>query len=231
MSNLLNWPHWVIDLVEENEHDYRISAHLLNLPTACTLCGTVGDLRPYGVREQRFMDLPIHAKRVGILVGRRRFKCHACGRIAIEPLADMDEDHRMSKRLLRFVQSESLRITFSEVARQCGLDEKTVRDIFKTHTAQLAKTHTFVTPAVPMPPPTVQEEIALLLRGQAAWLTASEIAAKLSADLAVVRTELSAMFATGLIARRAVRGKTTREKYEYAVQPVQPVQPSVSRSA
>ncbi len=148
MSNLLNWPHWVIDLVEENDHDYRISAHLLTLPAACPLCGTVGILHPYGVREQRFMDLPIHAKRVGIMVGRRRFKCPACGRIAIEPLADMDEDHRMSKRLLRFVQSESIRTTFLEVARQCGLDEKTVRDIFKAHTAQLAKTHKFVTPAV-----------------------------------------------------------------------------------
>jgi transposase len=148
MSNLLNWPHWVIDLVEENEHDYRISAHLLTFPPACPLCGTITQLRPYGVREQRFMDLPIHAKRVGILVGRRRFKCSACGRIAIEPLADMDEDHRMSKRLLHFVQAESLRITFTEVARQCGLDEKTVRDIFKAHTAQLAKTHTFATPAV-----------------------------------------------------------------------------------
>jgi transposase len=60
----------------------------------------------------------------------------------------MDEDHRMTKRLLRFVQAESLRITFAEVARQCGLDEKTVRDIFKAHTAQLEKTHTFATPAV-----------------------------------------------------------------------------------
>lgn len=149
MSNLLNWPHWVIDLVEENDQgDYRISAHLLSLPPACPLCGTITQLRPYGVREQRFMDLPTHAKRVGILVGRRRFKCPACGRIAIEPLADMDEEHRMTKRLVAHVQSESLRITFAEVARQCGLDEKTVRDIFKAHTVQLAKTHKFVTPAV-----------------------------------------------------------------------------------
>lgn len=147
MSNLLNWSHWVIDLVKEND-DYRISAHLLNPPTSCIFCGTVGELRPYGVREQRFMDLPIHAKRVGILVGRRRFKCHSCGRTFIEPLADMDEDHRMTKRLLRFVQAESLRITFTEVAHQCGLDEKTVRDIFKAHVAELEKTHTFVTPTV-----------------------------------------------------------------------------------
>lgn len=148
MSNLLNWPHWVIDLVEENDHDYRISAHLLNPPAACIFCGTVGELRPYGVREQRFMDLPIHAKRVGILVGRRRFKCHSCGRISIEPLADMDETHRMSRRLMSFIQAESLRRTFTDVADLCGLDEKTVRLIFKEHIAALGKVYEFVTPSV-----------------------------------------------------------------------------------
>jgi transposase len=146
--NLLNWSHWVIDLVEENDHDYRVSAHLLHPPPACIFCGSVGELRPYGVREQRFMDLPIHTKRVGILVGRRRFKCHSCGRTFIEPLADMDETHRMTRRLLDFIRQESLRNTFTDVATRCGLDEKTIRLIFKEHIATLSKAYTFVTPAV-----------------------------------------------------------------------------------
>lgn len=148
MSNLLNWPHWVIDLVEENDHDYRISAHLLNPPAACIFCGTVGELRPYGVREQRFMDLPIHAKRVGILVGRRRFKCHSCGRISIEPLADMDETHRMTKRLVAHIQRASLNHTFTDVADTCGIDERTVRLIFEEYKNALEKVYTFETPAV-----------------------------------------------------------------------------------
>jgi len=148
MSNLLNWPHWVIDAVEENDHDYRIRAHLLDLPSACINCGSVGELRPYGVREQRFMDLPIHAKRTGILVGRRRLKCRACNRLFIEPLADMDEDRRMTRRLLAYVQQESLARTFTDVADRCGLDEKTVRLIFKEHVSQLESAYTFVTPSV-----------------------------------------------------------------------------------
>lgn len=148
MSNLLNWQHWVIDQVEENDHDYRISAHLLNPPAACIFCGTVGELRPYGVREQRFMDLPIHAKRVGILVGRRRFKCHSCGRISIEPLADMDETHRMTKRLVAHIQRASLNHTFTDVADTCGIDERTVRLIFEEYKNALEKVYTFETPAV-----------------------------------------------------------------------------------
>jgi len=146
MTNILNWPHWVVDLVEENEHDYRISAHLLNPPTACPLCGTIGVLRPYGVREQRFMDLPVHAKRVGILVGRRRFKCQSCGRIAIEQLADMDEDHLMTKRLVGYIQEQSLNRTFVDVADLVGVDEKTVRLIFKDYVKGLEASYSFVTP-------------------------------------------------------------------------------------
>ena len=86
-------------------------------------------------------------------------------------------------------------------------------------------------PTVPMAPPTVPEQIADLLRGRSAWMTASEIAAALAVDLATVRTELSAMSGAGQLRKRATVGKTTKEKYEYAAQPVQPNQPGVSLSA
>lgn len=148
MSNILNWPHWEVIRVEEVGPDYRIVARPLTPPTACIFCGTIGQLRPYGARAQRFMDLPVHAKRTGILVERRRFDCQACGKTFIEPLADMDEKHRMTKRLLQFVRAEGFRRTFTDVADRCGLDEKTVRSIFKEYTAGLAKTHTFVTPTI-----------------------------------------------------------------------------------
>ena len=146
--NILNWPNWTVIRVEETDSDYRISAQPTTPPNVCIFCGTIGQLRPYGARAQRFMDLPVHAKRTGILVERRRLNCQSCGRIFIEPLPEMDEKRRMTKRLLQFIQSESLRRTFTDVADRCGLDEKTVRLIFKEYTAELAKTYEFVTPAV-----------------------------------------------------------------------------------
>ena len=88
-------------------------------------------------------------------------------------------------------------------------------------------------PTVPMTPLTVQEEILLLLRSQSTYLTASEVAAKLGADLAVVRTEIDTLYnRAGQLVRRSVRSKTTKEKYEYQiVQPTQPVQPNLTPSA
>lgn len=146
--NLLNWSHWRIIQVEENDLDFRITAQLIDSPAVCISCGTVGELRPYGARAQRFMDLPIQAKRTGLIVERRRLKCHACGKLFIEPLADMDEHYKMTKRLLTFVRSESLRRTFTDVAERCGLDEKTVRSVFRAYVSHLEKEYQFNTPSV-----------------------------------------------------------------------------------
>ena len=73
--NILNWPNWTVIRVEETDSDYRISAQPVTPPNVCIFCGTIGQLRPYGARAQRFMDLPVHAKRTGILVERRRRNC------------------------------------------------------------------------------------------------------------------------------------------------------------
>jgi hypothetical protein len=81
-------------------------------------------------------------------------------------------------------------------------------------------------PTVPMAPPTVPEQILDLLRGRNGWMTASEIAAALAVDLPTVRTELSSMSGTGQLRKRQTTGRTTKEKFEYAVQPVQPNQPA-----
>lgn len=147
MTNMLNWPAWSILGVEENDYDYCVAAQPQTAPTACVYCGTVGELQQYGTREQRFMDLPIHAKRVGIYVPRRRFRCKACARLFIEPLLEMDDRHYMTRRLVERIKNESLNRTFVEVADMAGIDEKTVRLIFQEHTSSLEQEMQFITPA------------------------------------------------------------------------------------
>lgn len=146
--NILNWPAWDVLKVQETTDDYRIDARPKARPPACLFCGFIGGLQQYGTRETRYMDLPIHAKRVGVYVPRRRFKCNECGHIFIEPLPEMDESHRMTKRLVDYIQQESLRRTFTDVANLTGLDEKTIRLIFQKHVAGLEEEYTFHAPAV-----------------------------------------------------------------------------------
>lgn len=81
-----------------------------------------------------------------IQVVRQRYRCTACGRTFLEPLADMDEQHAATRRLVAYIQREALRRTFVSVAQEVGLAESTVRRIFGQHTYALEAVRQVVTP-------------------------------------------------------------------------------------
>lgn len=145
--NILNWPDWNIISVHENDQDYLIVAETGDEPGACPHCGAIGESVRYGKKRQTFMDLPVHGKRVGIRVVRRRYRCYACGRTFLEPLAVMDGSHQMTKRLSEYVAKESLDRTFVSLADMVGIHEKTVRLLFKDYVAKLARETHFETPS------------------------------------------------------------------------------------
>lgn len=84
--------------------------------------------------------------------------------------------------------------------------------------------------------PTVQmmitnpEQILDLLAARSDWLTASEIAAALRIDEKVTRTEIKKLVDSGQVRRRACKGRTTKETYEYQ-STNQPVNRSTALSA
>lgn len=147
--NILNLPEWEVTNVEQSEHDYRVEARFTIEPQACIHCGNgklFGSLYRHGTRPQLLMDLPVHGKRVGIVVKRTRYRCQDCRKTFLQPLPDMHAGGSMTNRLALWVAKESLRRTFVSIAHDVGVDEKTVRNLFKTYAAGLAETFTFATP-------------------------------------------------------------------------------------
>lgn len=150
IPNLLNLPDWTILRTEETEEGaqaYQIMASYAVPATMCSSCLRFGFLQRFGKRQQLYLDLPMHGKRVGIQVERQRYRCTHCGHTMLQPLPDMDEKRQMTQRLLRHIGEASLRRTFVSIAEECGLDEKTVRNVFHEHVTQLDATTTFATPA------------------------------------------------------------------------------------
>jgi transposase len=144
--NILNLPDWEVIELKESEYDYAIHAKYTPEPTACIRCGVIGQLYRHGIKRQRFMDLPVHNKRVGLIVHRQRYLCRACKKTSFQPLPDVADHHSSTKRLLAYIGKESMKRTFVGVADDTGIHERTIRRLFALEVARLESEVHFETP-------------------------------------------------------------------------------------
>lgn len=144
---ILNLPHFNIKQFAENEHDFLIQVETASPPSFCPHCGCVANLYKHDNRDHLCMDLPIHGKRVGLLVKRQRYKCRECNQTFWERLEHtIDEKRNCIKRLLSYVEKQSLKRTFVSISEDVGLNEKTIRNIFRDYINRLEETLRFETP-------------------------------------------------------------------------------------
>ena len=145
---LLNLSSLSVTSVEEDGFDYRISAKINEYEKRqCAHCFS-SSMYGHGAKTQLFMDTPIHGKRVGILLSRRRFQCGDCRKTQFEQSRDLSDDHRATVRLVKYIQERALRTTNTSVADDVGITEATVRNIVKTYIVDLEKKYQFETPRV-----------------------------------------------------------------------------------
>ncbi len=133
--NILGWNHWRVLSVETREHDYLITASRETGLFACPQCGST-HIHKHDTRSQLYLDTPIHGKRVGICVLKKRFQCQQCHHSFYEALPEMHPAHFMTQRLVEYIEQQALRHTFVSVADQVGVDEGTVRHVFAAYQKQ-----------------------------------------------------------------------------------------------
>lgn len=144
-ANILNLSDYKVVRVEENAHDYHITAEVSNPPGACVGCGSVR-LIGHGRNEQVISDMPTHGKRVAIHVDTRRWRCAHCGKTFMELLPAVNAKREMTDRLVNWIGQQSLKRTFASIADDTGLDEKTIRNIFRDYLNELEAQFRFETP-------------------------------------------------------------------------------------
>jgi len=91
-------------------------------------------------------DMPIHAKRVAVYVDTRRWRCADCGKTFMEALPAINAKPEMTERLCRWIGQQSLKRAFASIADDTGLDEKTIRNIFRDYVNELEAQFRFETP-------------------------------------------------------------------------------------
>lgn len=145
IASILNLPDYTVLQVEESDQDYHITAEVSNPPNTCLVCGSQS-LAGHGRNEQMIRDLPSHGKRVAIYVDTRRWRCQDCGKTVMEILPAVNSKRKMTERLVQWIGKCSLKRTFASLAEEAGLDEKTIRNIFRDYVNELEATVRFETP-------------------------------------------------------------------------------------
>src|SRR5690625_1555624 len=77
-------------------------------PFHCPTCGIVPNLYKHCKKEQLFFDLPMRAKRVGLIIKRQRYRCRECEETFFEDLPDIDASRSVTNRLIEWIQLASL---------------------------------------------------------------------------------------------------------------------------
>jgi len=144
--NILKFPEYNILNVQENDSTYKIEVETAEPPLFCPLCGCKANLYKHTKHKQLIIDLPMHGKQVGIQVIRNRYKCRECSQTFYERLPRMDEKRGCTSRLVDYIERQSLQRTFVSLADEIGLNEKTIRNIFRDYVNRLEKTFRFQTP-------------------------------------------------------------------------------------
>ncbi len=140
--NILNLRSLKVIGAQEIGTGYLFTVETVEKPSRCSRCGMIGAaITGHGRKQQVFQDVPDHGNQIGILVERRRYACRECGATFLEPLVEMDGRRHVTKRLLRYIQSRSITNTFTGVAGETGLDEKTVRLIFNDYVVEQYKSY------------------------------------------------------------------------------------------
>lgn len=131
----------------EEEHDYHFHVEAQD-PKVCPSCGSLDELVKFGKKDVGYRDVPIHGKRVTLWLQRRRYRCNACLGTFRPLLADLDDKRQMTKRLVSYVEKAVLMRANTDLARECGIGEQTVRAIFADFSERQREHLNFVTPRV-----------------------------------------------------------------------------------
>jgi transposase len=131
MNNALYLNDWTVTAVEATDAAYKVTASYDITPTVCPKCGCIGKLYKHGPKTVEYTDAPVHGRHCVISVQTNRMKCMECESTFMPDLPDMDDRRQVTKRCVNYVERQIQFKTNSQIARETGLNEKTVRQILK----------------------------------------------------------------------------------------------------
>jgi transposase len=125
----LDLPGIIVTSTETDGPTFSIHAGCAGKPDACAICGGTNFIG-HGQHVQQVMDLPHQGRFTCIQLARKRYRCKDCAGTFFHRLDWVDDDHLATRRFVDRIASLALERSFSDLAREYGINEKTVRNIF-----------------------------------------------------------------------------------------------------
>lgn len=137
--NVLNLPGLRVLDFKETDTDYHVKAKPTIVSKLCPHCGRSNETVAHAQKTLFIRDLPSHGKSVAVHLDVPRLRCKPCGKTFTAAVPEVDTARQMTERLAKWVGRQGLEYTYAEIAKQVGIDEKTVRNVFDEYVAELEK--------------------------------------------------------------------------------------------
>ncbi|PKM81895.1 MAG: ISL3 family transposase [Firmicutes bacterium HGW-Firmicutes-14] len=145
---IFNLPGFIITNIEENPHDYRISVSAAEKPSFCPRCGNRGIIAPHGGKLQLVRDIGINGTKVSLLYDRKRYKCKSCAATFLELNDNIEPKRRFTKRLVSYIEQQSLKKPFLQIAEEIGISHTIVSNIFRDYVIKQESKYKIETPRI-----------------------------------------------------------------------------------
>ena len=145
--NALNLPEFKVIGTQENNHDILFTVEAKNPPNCCPECGSIF-IYKHGKTERFVRDLNAFGKRVGINIIGNRYKCQDCSTTFSESYQSIDDRDKITIRLRNYIQEQSLKKPFANIADEFGISSTTVKRIFTEYVKEQEAQMIFATPRI-----------------------------------------------------------------------------------
>lgn len=127
MTDILDLPNWAVLSVERGD-ELIINAEYQIQPDRCLKCDS-DSFYKHGPKPVSYRDSPVRGSPVVINAVLKRYRCRDCGGTFIQPVEGIQPEMRMTERCFEYIQGQSLKDTFTNIANNIGCDDKTIRTI------------------------------------------------------------------------------------------------------
>lgn len=136
----------VVDIIEE-EHSVLIYVQPEKETRKCPNCGC-RNCYVKDKKERFYRDVEFMGKHAEVAIVSKRFICNDCNNTFYSEITSMDDTFKITTRLKKRIREEGFLNTFTALSLRYGVDEKTIRNVFKEYSEELDKDWKILAPEV-----------------------------------------------------------------------------------